>query len=477
MTFAKPFGTVMARCAAVALVACSLLHAGEQENLIQTSEIEGRKVVMPPDLKMDLDWYAPAVVPEAGQIVRGWVRGEFVLLATDKNFLIAVRRDDGTEQWRCVLEDEVRYEPAVSANNVVVNVKNFLIAIDKISGEVRWRLLPNFVMSNTPVVVDPAAYPKKYTKNWQNLEAIYVGAWNGRMHALYSRGRVTTYVRDRAGEATYAAPDFDLLYPWHKTLLTRGRITTAVRLYDELIYYTADDKNVYAVNRDGDLREPYTMQGEPCTPLTITSATAYVGSRDFSLYALDRLTIKKKWHYPMGAQPLGAIFSDEPSEKTLVCAATENDGVHALRVTPTKGGGKNDAPIVPESYEAAWKIPAAQGIIGAGERSVYLGYDRTSGFDAYKQVACVDKETGKTAWKSASAGVRFYLEFQNAWRRSDQQMRLYTVTEDNRLVCFKEKVANLGPVAEKKPEAAAPKKVPGAAHAAGKTEEKPAENK
>lgn len=475
MTFAKLLGS-----AALALALfCGLLRAGEQADLIQTSEIEGRRVVMPPDLNMELDWYAPAVAPEAGNIVKGWVKGELILLETDKHYLIAIRRDDGTEQWRSIQEEELRYEPTVSVNNVVVNVKNYLVAIEKHSGEVRWRLLPNFVMSDTPLVIDPAAYPKAYNKSWQNLEAIYVGGWDGRLHALNTRGRVTTYIRDRAGDSTFAAPDFDLIYPWHKTLTTRGKITMPAVMYDDLIYYTADDRNVYAVNRDGDGREPYTMQGEPVTPLTVTSATTYVGSRDFSLYAIDRLTLKKKWAYPSGALPMGTVFSDEPSEKTLVCMGTENDGVHGLRVTPTKGGGPKDVMVVPESYEFGWKVPGASGTIGASERWVYLGYGRTTGFSGYRQAACVDKDSGKVKWKSESKGVRFYIEFANSWRRSDQQLRLYAVTEDNRLVSFREKTANLGPVVEKKPAAPdAPKKVPGQAHAAGdkteaaKTEEK-----
>ncbi|MCW8132606.1 MAG: PQQ-like beta-propeller repeat protein [Planctomycetota bacterium] len=464
MTFAKPLGNAALLLAALAVALCGWARATEQQDLIQTSEIEGRKVVMPPDLKLDLDWYSPSVDPAAGNIVRGWVKGELVLLETDKNYLICVRREDGTEQWRAILEQELRYEPCVTANNVVVNVKNFLVAIEKRSGEVRWRMLPDFVMSNTPLVIDPAAYPKAYGKDWQNLESIYVGSQNGRMHSVASRGRVTTYVRDRAGSATYAAPDFDLLYPWHKTLPTRMRITTPVKLYDELLYFTAEDKCVYAVNRDGEGREPYTMQGEPVTPITVTSATAYVGSRDFRLYALDRLTLKKKWEYPCGALPLGNIYSDEPTEKTLVCLATENDGVHGLRVTPTRGGGKNDALIVPESYEFSWKVPGATGIVTSSERLVYLGYDRLSGFEAYKQVSCVDKDSGKVVWKSESKGVRFYIEFQNAWRRTDQPMRLYAVTEDNRLVCYKEKTANLGPVVEKKAEKKEAKN-PGQAHA------------
>ena len=447
-------------------------RAPEQENLLKTSEIEGRRVVIPPDLVMDLDWYSPVVSAESGHISKGWIKGDLILLTTNTNTLIAVRRSDGVEQWRVQLDDEIRYEPAVSRTNVVVNVKNFLVAIEKQIGQIRWRMLPKFVMSNAIVVIDPASYPREYTKAWQNLESMYVGTWDGRMDAFVSRGRITTFVRGKDEDSSLSAPDFDLYYTWHKTLPgARGRIRTPVRIYDELIYYTADDGNVYAVSRDGELRDPYTMQAEPNTGLTVTSATVYVGARDLNVYAIDRLTLKKKWCYPAANLPSGNIYSDEPTEKTFVFVPTETTGVHALRVTPAHGGNAREPIVVPESFELAWKLADAEGAVGASEHTVYLGKGRTQGFFGYKKVMATDKGTGKVRWQSASEGVRFYIEFHNSWRRSDEQVRLYAVTEDNRIVSFKEKVANAGPLVEKKKEEPPPeKKVPGAAHA-----EKPAE--
>jgi len=463
---------------AMVLSAAGSLRAGErapeQENMVRTSEIEGRRVVLPPDLNMDLDWYSPTVSAESGRIVKGWVKSDLILLATDTNTLIAIRRSDGTEQWRVQLDDVIRYEPVVTRSNVVVNIKNFLVAIEKQIGEIRWRLLPKFVMSNAVVVVDPAAYPRQYSKDWQNLERVYCGTWDGRMHSFVTRGRITTFLHGKDADSSLSAPDFDLYYTWHKTLpRAQGRIMTPVRMYDELLYYAADDHNVYAVSRDAELRDPYTLQAEPATPLTVTSANLYVGARDLNVYALDRLTLKKKWTYPAGNMPWGNIFSDEPTDKTLVYLPTETAGVHAVRVISARGGSAKEPIYIPETYALAWKVADAEGAVGASQNTVYLGKGRTDGFFGYKQVMAVDKDTGKVRWSSNSEGVRFYIEFQNSWRRSDEPLRLYTVTEDNRLVSFKEKTANAGPLVEKKKEESKPdekKKVPGAAHA-----EKPAE--
>jgi len=464
------------------LSAASSLRAGErapeQDNRVRTSEFEGRRVVLPPDLNMDLDWYSPVVSAESGRINKGWVKGDLILLSTDINTLIAIRRSDGTEQWRVQLDDAIRYEPTVTRSNVVLNIKNFLVAIEKQGGEIRWRLLPKFAMSNAVTVVDPPAYPRQYTKQWQDLESMYCGAWDGRMHSFVSRGRITTFLQGKDADSSFSAPDFDLYYSWHKTMpRAQSQITTPIRLYDDLLYYTADDQNVYAVSRDGRTRDPYMMQGEPATPLTVTSANLYVGSRDLNVYALDRLTLKKKWSYPTANMPWGNIFSDEPTEQTMVYLSTETAGVHTVRVIAARGGDVKDPIFVPETYALAWKVADAEGAVGASQNTVYLGKGRTDGFFGYKQVQAVDKDTGTVRWVSNSEGVRFYIEFHNSWRRSDEPLRLYTVTEDNRLVAFKEKSANAGPLVEKKIETPKPevkKTVPGAAHAE-KPEDKPAD--
>jgi len=188
-------------------------------------EVASRAVPLPSEMNLEVGWYSPHIkVKEAGQIIKGWVREELILLETDKKTLIAVRREDGVERWRCELKDAVRYAPAVSRNNVVVNVNNNLIAIEKTTGEIRWSLTPRFEMSNEPLVIDPPAYPKEYTKAWQTLENIYVGGFDGRFYNVTVRGRMVDYVKAPIGKEGLAAPEFDLYYTWHKTLKSRALI-------------------------------------------------------------------------------------------------------------------------------------------------------------------------------------------------------------------------------------------------------------
>ena len=428
----------------------------KSDEKLASAEIEGRRVIIPPDLNMDLDWYSPVVnLKEAGKITRGWVAGDLILLETAKFNLIAVRREDGTERWRCVLNEPLRYEPTYSKNNVVVNVNNFLVGIDKDTGDIRWRLLPDFAMSNTPIVIDPPAYPRKYEKPWSNMESIYVGDWKGRLQSLWVRGHLREYVKD-----SLSAAEFDLYPVWHYTHPDRGVPTTAPKMVEDYIYYAADDRNVYGISRDRKILDPYVLQGLPSTPVTLTSTNLYVGCRDYSVYALDRLTLKKKWTYPVGGPIKGTIYADEPDKVSLVMVPTENDGIHAVKVFRSansgeklKEGEKRD--FTPEHTELGWKH-AGDGVIGASADTMYIGEGKAPDFRGYAKVTAIDKESGEVKWSSASEGVSFYIEFTNSWRKRDQALRLYAVTADNRLLSFKEKKVDAGPLVEKKAEVKGP---------------------
>src|SRR5579862_1946978 len=97
-----------------------------------TEEMASRAVPIPKQMDLDIAWYSPHIdAAKSGKIVKGWVISDLLLLETDKHVLVAVRKEDGYERWRCELVDEIRYQPSVSTNNVLVNVNNYLVAIEK----------------------------------------------------------------------------------------------------------------------------------------------------------------------------------------------------------------------------------------------------------------------------------------------------------------------------------------------------------
>ena len=410
------------------------------------AEVKARAVPMPPQMELDIQWYSPHIDAKgAGNIVKGWVIRDMILCETDKHFLIGIRRADGFERWRCELTDEIRYAPSVSENNVVVNVKNYLLGIEKNLGDIRWRLLPDFVMSSTPLVVDPAMYPKEYTKNWQPMESIYAGSWDGKFHSMTVRGRMSYFIRRPIESQNFSAPEFDLFKNWHKTSPGHGSVTQTPWLRDNILYYSGDDRNVYAVSRDAEVREPYGLLDNPSTGLTVTPSTTtlagsvYVGCENGYVYCLDRLTMKKKWVFPSGYPVTGNIFADEPK---YAYAATRDGILHALEISPARSSrGQAETP---ESFGLAWELPAA-GAITTGPDVVYLGLKRTAGYDGFEGIEAVDKSSGKVLWKVDGGGFfKAYLEYQNTPGKADSECRVFAVTNDNRIVSLKERVRNTG---------------------------------
>jgi len=468
-------GLRAARAIALVVLAAALTAAAaETMHALSPEELVGRNVSVPPDLQLDLEWYAPAVRGDAGRIVRGWVRADLVLLLTDRHNLIAVRRSDGTERWRCLLEDAPMLEPTVSRNNIILCVKNYLTAIEKRTGDVRWRLLPREALSSPPVVIDPVVYPQTYTHQWHPLEEVYAGTWNHRLQGMRIHARTMTYPGAR-GLDPLVVPEFTIFYTWQKTLTAERTVITATpRLIEDTLYYVASDLKVHAVSTRGDEREPYRMQQAPCTALTVTPASCYVGARDCFLYCLDRYTLKKKWFYAPGVPCTGTIYADEAPERVpYVFPVVEGDGVHALRIQPAEAQTKSSLGT-PEGFQFAWKTPKMDGVIVGGERRVYLGAGLTENFRGYQKIAAVDKATGRVEWRSDSQGVRFYIEWHNAQGQPEQTMRLFAVAEDNRLLSFKERSSAVGPVAEAKPtKAARPEEAPKAPVPAGKAAEPP----
>jgi outer membrane protein assembly factor BamB len=433
------------------------------------AEVASRAVSVPPQMDLDLEWYSPHIdVKATGPIIKGWVIKDLVLLETEKHFLVGVRRADGYERWRCELEDAIRYAPSVSQNNVVVNVKNFLVGIEKNGGDIRWRLMPNFVMSTSPLVVDPPAYPKEYTRKWQPMESIYAGSWDGRIYSMIVRGRTSYYVQHQIESENFSAPEFDLYYAWHKSSpIKNASVTQPIELRDNLLYYTSEDQNIYAVSRDGETRDPYGLQDAPTTTLTVTPSTStqagsiYEGAANGYVYCLDRLTLKKKWSFASGYPVTGSIFADEP--KTPYVYAATNDGMlHALEVTPSKsskGSGES-----PETFEVAWELPG-NGVVTAGPDYVYVGLKRTAGFPAFQGIEAVDKSNGKVKWKVEGGFFTHFLEYQNAWSKPGSEARVYAITADNRVVSLREKIRDTGVRVVKDPEKAvdpsAPVKITG----------------
>jgi outer membrane protein assembly factor BamB len=383
---------------------------------------------------MEMEWQSAT---SGGAATRAWVKDDLVLTVSG-NTLTAINRADGFHKWNCALDGEIKFAPSVSRANVLVNVNNYLIAIDKRGGNVRWKLGTDFIMSAEPVLIDPPLYPSEYTREWQNLESIYVPGWDSRLHAYWSRGRLATLIKGFRREDDVIAPTYDLFKQWLKANRNGAFTLMPVRLRDNMLYYTADNNYVYAISRDGEEQEPYFMMGPACTDITTTAGSLYVGSRDGFVYCLDRLTMRKRWSMSPGSQSRGTIFADEP-QTPLVYIPLEEGNVQAMRISPARVPAKG-GPEIPERITEFWKVKG-EGTVSAGPLFVYIG-DGKVGDRAYKSVSAVDKSTGKIVWTLSSAAQ--YLEYQNNWSNRDSGARIYALNADGRVVSYKEKRRDTG---------------------------------
>ncbi len=398
---------------------------------------------LPAPSGMEVEWQS--VPGGGGTAIKAWVREDLILIETDKHNLVAVRRADGYHLWHCFLETDIRFSPSVSRTNVLVNVNNYLIAIDKRSGSIRWKLAADFIMSAAPLLVDPPLYPKEYTKEWMNLETIVVPGWDSRMHCFWSRGHMSTLIKGiRPGEDVIA-PSFDLFKQWLKANKGGAFNLFPTKLRDDVLYYTAENGLISAVNLNGDEQEPYYMMGNACTELTVTSSSIFVGARDSYVYCLDRLLMKKKWTFAPGKLAKATIFADEPATP-LVYIPLEDGTIQAVRVIPSRPARKNEFET-PERFTESW-ITKGDGIVTAGPKYVYIG-NGIVGDRAFKSVSAVDKETGKTVWTDSSGGM--YLEYVNNWSNRTSGARLYTVSSDGKVISYKEKRRDTAEVVVKKP--------------------------
>jgi len=389
----------------------------EKSALIQRLE-RAAKLAVPEDLPMEMEWS----VPFRRRIRRVWVQKDIVLLLTGARYIQAVRRADGVALWTLELAQRPQeLDPVVSEINVYLVVGSWLLCIDKRAGKILWRLQPEFSISCTPVVREPD---------------IYVGGWDRKFYSVEVKRKLRTFYKGRTEEESLVDYEYTLVNNWYIT--AKAHVVAPAVLAYGFLYFGCEDGYLYAVNRDGDLRYKFETQAPIRSSPAAMPNKLYVGSTDYNIYSLDRLTGEKKWHFPTGDEVLKKPYADWRDK--LVYVPSYRHGAFAIN----DATGRQAWP---------WRISDAYKLLGVSKDTVYFAL-RPSVRGWRDRVIAVEKRTGVARWASLlgdpmGGGFRQTWECYNDWTKPNEPMRLFLtsgVKGGNSLVCLKETREGMGPV-------------------------------
>ena len=389
----------------------------EKRALLERLE-RAAKLTVPDDLPLEMEWS----VPLKREIRRVWVQKDMVLLLTGSKFIQAIRRADGVALWTLELaQPPQEIDPVVTAVNVYVVVGSYLLCIDKRAGKILWRLQPEFPISCTPVVREPD---------------VYVGGWDRKFYSVEIKRKLRTFFKGRTEEESLVDYEYSLAANWYIT--TKAHVVAPAVLAYGFLYFGCEDKYLYAVNLDGELRYRFETQAPIRSSPAAMPNRLYVGSTDYNLYSLDRLTGEKKWHFPTGDEVLKKPYADYRDK--LIYVPSYRHGAFAIN----DATGRQAWP---------WRISDGYKLLGVSKHTVYFAL-RPPAKDWRDRVIAVDKRTGVARWLSLlgdpmRGGFTETWECYNDWTKPNEPMRLFltsTVEGGNSLVCLKETREGVGPV-------------------------------
>ncbi len=367
-------------------------------------QVTRRVVRLPRDLPLEFVWS----IPFERRIDRRrlYVYEDIILLLTSNHWLYQVRKRDGVVQWVMELRKDLDqgFPPVVTKVGVYVVMNNVIVFIDKDRGEIVWKLEPKFAMSATPLIAEPN---------------IYVPSWDGRFHSLSIRSKERIFVRGKSREDSLIDRKYWLSKNWHRS--TKGHIVQPARLRDNILYFGSEDNFFYAITREGRERYRFQTQGKIKAACTTKPSRVYVGSDDFNLYALNRLTGDKEWHFPTGSDVLETPYVD--LQAGVVVVPSFRNGMYGV---DERTGAQ------------LWHIEAGVQVVAVGPELFYIGLTK-------RMLAAVEKKSGRVKWVSLLENYVRYIPAPNDYTRRDQPMRAYFLTKGNVLLCMKEREADSGP--------------------------------
>jgi len=300
----------------------------------------------------------------------------------------------GLVKWRINLVDAVKGSPVIDENNNIYVGADHIFAIYP-NGTLKWEN-DNWVNPFTAPAIDKngilyvgscwasnylyAIYTSNGTLMWKyttgsdvesspvigNDSTIYIGDWNGDVHAVYQNG--TRKWKYHTGDVITSSPAIGL---------------------DGTIYIGSHDDNLYAFYPNGTVKWKFkTGSWVHGSPSIADDGTIYIGSDDGKLYALYPDNGTMKWKVSIGATWCSPVIDDDGT----IYAGVFQENVFAINPNGT----------IKWKYDAPGRIWFGESIAISADGTLYFG---TTWMDGGDEAFIALNSDGTERWIKRFGGI------------------------------------------------------------------------
>lgn len=273
------------------------------------------------------------------------VTEDLVIAPSYDHNIYALDIDDGKFIWKYAAEGGIAASPCVDGNQVVFGATDHIIySVDLEMGQLRWTT---------------ETKGRVYSSARAEFGHFFVGSDDGNLYAIHSGSGRKAWQYDADGEIR-SRPFVD----------------------DHYVVFSSSIGFVYALSLSRELRWRFRARRGILASPTLSEGLVFVGSLDWSFYALDGRSGWSAWKYRTG----GPIASTAAVWQDLVIFGSADGYVYALQAT--------DGRLV-------WRYETEGQVTGSAE--VYEGAVYIGGVDG--GLYCIDAQSGVLRWRYQTEGA------------------------------------------------------------------------
>lgn len=308
-------------------------------------------------------------------------RNEAVYVATNNNNFISYEANTGNKLWEVILNGTCKGTPVLYNKRIYIQSDGgFIYSINIFTGKVEKSATTSFLSSPFAIAV-----------NGENLylssDKLYCLDTNFNEKWAYDGGAACSSSPQFYNDKIYVAIadkvhciDIGGNNVWQSAGTQSGIITSSVKVSNNIVYYGAQDKNIYAINaNNGAPIWNYTTADKVESSPMIYGGMCLIGSSDYNLYCIDTISGLLRWKYHTLERVLSSPTIHTPTNTVLIGSYDFNMyGIDHV------------------SGKLKWKYPAGSLIksspVVLGNLAYFTSYD--------KYIYCIDCRDGRLVWKA-----------------------------------------------------------------------------